>query len=323
MKKLKLKGQILIIILFLLIPIVLKDPYSLNILVLFGVFCLLALSVNIVVGYIGELTLGHAAFFGLGAYTSAILAKDLGLPFFLAAIGAVLISGMVGFGVGYLSLRLQGAYFAIVTLAFAEIMKLIINNWVDLTRGPMGLTQIPCPVIKIPGLFTLEINNEFSYYYLTLILVVISVLIIYRLVNSPTGRAFVAIREQEHLASSIGINAFNYKVLAFTISTMIAGLAGSTYAHHFLIISPDILGIYYSSIALLMVFVGGRGTLYGPLVGALLFTVLPETLRMAGNMRMIIFATLLLITITFMPEGIILKVQELAGKITSKKEVAN
>jgi len=303
----------------LLLPIVFQDPYLRNILVIFGIYCLLALSLNIIVGYIGEVSLGHAAFFGLGGYASAILSKTVGFPVLLSIPSAVVISGILGLFIGYLALRLRGPYFAITTLAFAEIIRLIVTNWVDLTRGPLGFTQIPPLVLGIPGWFEFKVMSELRYYYFVLVLVGLVFLLIYNVVHSPTGRTFLAIREQEPLARSVGISPFRYRVLAFVISTMIAGLAGAAYAHFFRIISPDINMVYYSAIPLMMVMVGGRGTLLGPFLGALLFAVLPELFRTAGTIRMVFFASFLLATIVYMPEGIAVKIQTFIRDWETKK----
>jgi branched-chain amino acid transport system permease protein len=309
-------------ILILLLPIIFQDPYLRNILVIFGIYCLLALSLNIIVGYIGEVSLGHAAFFGLGAYTSAILSKNIGLSVLLSIPLAVVFSGALGLFIGYLALRLKGPYFAITTLAFAEILRVIVTNWIDLTRGPLGFTQIPPLILRLPGLFELKVIHELPYYYFVWLLVALALLVIYNLLHSPTGRAFLAIREQEPLARSVGISPFRYKVLAFVISTMVAGLAGGAYAHFFRIVSPDIHTVYYSAIPLMMVMVGGRGTLLGPFLGALLFAVLPELFRTAGTIRMVFFASFLLATIVYMPDGIAVKIQTFFENRAAKKSSA-
>ncbi len=312
-------GRWVIAILALLLPIIFQDPYLRNILVIFAIYCLLALSLNIIVGYIGEVSLGHAAFFGLGAYASAILSKNVGFPVLLSIPAAVLFSGALGLFIGYLALRLKGPYFAITTLAFAEIIRLIVTNWVDLTRGPLGFTQIPPLMLGFPGWFEFKVIHELPYYYFVLVLVGLVLFVIYNLMHSPTGRTFLAIREQEPLARSVGVSPFRYKVLAFVLSTMIAGLAGAAYAHFFRIISPDINMVYYSAIPLMMVMVGGRGTMGGPFLGALLFAVLPELFRTAGTIRMVFFASFLLACIVYMPEGIAVKIQALIKDRVDKK----
>lgn len=318
----KHRGRWILLILALLLPMIFQDPYLWHILVIFEIYCLLALSLNILVGYIGEVSLGHAAFFGLGAYASAILSKNVGLPVLLSIPAAVIFSGILGLFIGYLALRLKGPYFAITTLAFAEIIRLIVTNWVDLTRGPLGFTQIPPLVLSFPGWFEFKVIHELHYYYFVLVLVGLVFSLIYNLIHSPTGRTFLAIREQEPLARSIGISPFRHKVLAFVISTMVAGLAGAAYAHFFRIISPDVNMVYYSAIPLMMVMVGGRGTILGPFLGALLFAVLPELFRTAGTIRMVFFASFLLACIVYMPEGIAVKIQAILKDRVAKKSPA-
>jgi branched-chain amino acid transport system permease protein len=314
MKQFRIRGWVIWILAIIVMPWVVRNDYYRSVLVTFGFFSVFALSLNIIVGYIGEISFGHATFFGIGAYTSALLAKDLGLSYLTAVVGSIVLSGLLGLFIGYLVLRLRGAYFAITTLAFAEILRLLSTNWAKLTGGPLGLTKIPWPTMHFFGIYDLAIKGELSYYYFTVLLVLLTVVIVFRLIKSPTGRAFLAIREHQDLASSVGINVFKYKVLAFTISSMLAGMAGSAYAHFFRIISPDLFGTYYSAIALLMVMVGGRGTIAGPIVGAFIFTILPETLRGIGSLRISIFSGLLLVTILFMPEGLIKGIGQLIAK---------
>ncbi|MEW6275182.1 MAG: branched-chain amino acid ABC transporter permease [Bacillota bacterium] len=284
----------------LILPVIISDPYYHSVLVTTAIFVILALSMDIIVGYIGELSLGHAAFFGLGAYVSAILTKNLHYSFWAGFLAAIVIAGAAGYIIGFITLRLKGAYFAIVTLAFAEILRLVASNWINLTRGPMGIPGIP-----FPKLFGWELSSGLVYFYLVLFFVLLSVILIIRLVNSPAGRAFLAAREHEDLARSVGINTYQFKVLGFTIATMMAAAAGSLYAHFFRFVGPDLLGIYYTSTPLLMVFIGGRASIAGPLVGAVIFSVLPEFLRMAGSLRMVIFALVLIVSVIFMPQGII------------------
>lgn len=301
-------------ILALLAPLVFSDPYILSILIAFCIFAILSTGLNIVTGYLGELSFGHAAFFGIGAYASAILTKSLGLSFWLAIWLAILSAGIVGTIVAFLSLRLKGAYFAIVTLAFAEIMRLVVLNWVGLTKGPMGFTGIPRVTF-----FGFEFSTPLSYYYLVLCFLALALYFTSRLVSSKSGRAFVAVREQPDLAKSIGVDVFKTKIVAFAVSTMLAGLAGVLYAHFYRILMPEQLGLYYTTTALVMVMVGGRGTLWGPVAGAFIFTVIPEFLRMAGELRLILFAVILGLSCIFMPEGITTTVRRMIAAAKTKK----
>jgi branched-chain amino acid transport system permease protein len=280
------------------------------ILIACGIFAMLASSLNLVIGELGELSLGHGALFGFAAYASAILTKTAGLPFLAALPLAVLLTGAVGAFIAWFSFRLRGGYFAIVTLASAEILRLVATNWMDLTRGPMGFSAIPAP-----SLLGIEVSTNVGYYFLVLGALGLVLLLLDRLRSSRWGRAFVSIRENGDLARSIGIDVFRHKVLAFTISAMVAAVPGSLYAHFYKILMPETLGLSYTTTALIMVMVGGRGTMVGPLVGSLIFTVLPETLRMAGELRMLFFAALLAASCIFTPEGIVRAAGSLARRL--------
>lgn len=321
------KGRLVltaILILAVVLPLIIKDAYSRHLLVLFLIFSLLSLSLDIIIGYLGEVTFGQAAFFGVGSYTSALLSMESGVPVFLSILLAGIAASMIGFFVGYVSLRIKGPYFAIFTLCIGMILFTGVLNWVELTRGPMGIPEIPPPTIKLPYLKAFSFTTEISFYYLTLLLTLIFIYVIHSLFRSATGRAIIALRENENLATSIGINPFTFKVIAVCFSTFLAGIAGALYAHYIKFISPDILGFHYMTVILTMVIIGGKGMIVGPIVGALLMTILPEYLRMATTLRELIFGFFLIICIIFIPEGIcrILKTRfrELRMKITEEGE---
>lgn len=299
-------------LLLFIIPVIFQDNYFTSVMVTAVIFAILALSLNIVVGYIGEISFGHAGFFGLGAYTTSLLTLKLGTSFWVGLLGIIIVLGIVGAIIALLALRLKGPYFAIVTLAFAEVMRITILNWDSLTRGAAGLNGIPNPKI-----FGLSLNSEMSYYALAVIVLLVTFYIIDRLLKSKTGIAFIAIREKEELATSVGINSYYYKVLAFSFSAIIAGISGGLYAHYFQTVTPDNLGIHYTTLPLIMVMVGGRGTLWGPIIGAFIFTLMPEYLRDIGDWRMVIFAVILGLTSIFLPKGI----TSLGHKFSLRKSV--
>jgi branched-chain amino acid transport system permease protein len=302
--KLKSIGGWLLFIVALIAPVVITDSYHRHLMVLFGIFAILALSLDIIIGYLGDFPLGHAAFFGLGAYASALLALHVDLPFWLTLPLSGIFTGMVGLLVGFPSFRLRGPYFAIVTLGFAQIIHLVVTNWISLTRGPNGITKIPPPVLKIPLFPKIEFNTEFSYYYIILGLTLFSIFLTRRLIHCRTGRAILAIRENESLALSVGIHAYYFKLLAFSTGTMLAGMAGSAYAHYFRVITPDLVGLYYMGNMLIMVMVGGLGSISGAILGAFIFTILPEFLRVVEDFRLILFGAVLLVSIIYLPEGV-------------------
>ena len=281
------------------LPLVLPGPYHRHVLVLAGIFTLMALGFDLVLGYLGELSLGHAAFFGIGAYTTAILTRDFGVPFPLDLALAAVLTGVFGLLIGAPSLRLKGPYFAIVTFGFAEILRLVALNWTSVTRGPMGLPDVPHARLG-PWL----LHTELAYYYVVLVLIAIAVLVTRRLMGSTVGQAFLAIRENEELASAAGIATFRFKVLAFVIGMMFTGAAGSVYARYVHFVDPTALSFYYTVTVVSMVIVGGQGSVVGTILGALLFTLVPEYLRVAERARLVIFGGFLMLAIVFMPEGL-------------------
>jgi len=283
----------------LALPLLLPGPYHRHVLVLAGLFTLMALGFDLVLGYLGELSLGHAAFFCIGAYTTALLTRHFGVPFPLDLLLAGLFTGIFGLLIGAPSLRLRGPYFAIVTFGFAEILHLVALNWTSLTRGPMGLPDIPHPQL---GPF--RITTELGYYYLVLALIGVAMLVTRRLLESTVGHAFLAIRENEELASAAGIPTFRFKLLAFVIGMIFAGAAGSVYARYVHFVDPTTLSFYYTVAVVSMVIVGGQGSIAGTTLGALVFTLVPEYLRVAERARLVIFGALLMLAIVFMPDGL-------------------
>ncbi|MCF8078354.1 MAG: branched-chain amino acid ABC transporter permease [Desulfobacterales bacterium] len=288
-----------------ILPVVLNEAFYQHILITSGINVILAVSLGIIMGYLGELSLGHGAFYGIGAYTSALLAMKLGVPFPAAFVMAVLFSGVMGYLIGIPALRLSGHYFAIATLGFQGIVILLIINLVELTRGPMGLPGIPGPGELSLGTFTISFQDKIPYFYMTLLVVVVVLYLTRNLLQFRYGRAFIATREDPMLAASIGVEPRKYRMLAFTISTAIAGAAGSLYAHYALFISPDSFHLPESIYIATMVIVGGRGTIAGPVIGALVLTTAPEVLRSTGNFQFVLYGLILMVVVVFFPKGIV------------------
>jgi branched-chain amino acid transport system permease protein len=283
-------------------PVWLASPYHLHVLIMAGIFAILALSLNLLLGYTGQLSLGHAAFFGIGAYTSALLALKLDWSFWLALPSAAVASGLAGWGIGRLALKLRGAYFVLVTISFAGVVSLVSVNWMDLTNGPLGLPGVPAPEL---GPWSLRTKT--AYYYLVLAAAALAYLVCHRLVHSRIGRALVALRENEPLAESVGIDGTRYLVLAAVVSAALAGVAGSLYAHYTRFVSPEVFLFTYTVTMVIMVIAGGQGTLLGPVIGALLFTALPEALReaMSWQWQMLAYGVILIVLVFFLPRGIV------------------
>lgn len=281
-------------------PLVVRSGYILHLLVMALINCILVASLNLTLGYAGLPHFGHAAFYGLGAYAAAIAATRFGASFIPATFLSLAVSGLAGCAIGSVALRLRGPYFCITTIGFAEILRIIADNHKALTGGTAGIPGIPAAAI-----FGISLVERVHYYYLALFLLVVTLVLIDRFVDSVAGRAWVSCRENEQLALSVGVNVHKYYRLAFTIGAMLAGLAGSVYVHYICYVSPELLLFRVSSMMVLMTVIGGKGTLWGPVVGAGLFTLVPEYLRIAEDWRLILFGAILVVTVVFLPRGII------------------
>lgn len=274
--------------------------YRLHLLILAGIFAIVALSLNLVVGYLGQLPLGHMAFYAMGAYTTALLTLKLKVPVYLGILVAVAAGAIFAWLISLIVLRMRESYFVIVTLSFATIFQLLIVNAVDLTNGPMGLVGIP--FLKIGSL---AFKTKAGYYWLVLGALLVTLFLLNRLVRSRLGRAFQAIRENEPLAMSVGVNPTRFARLAFVLAGGLAALGGALYAHYVRVVTPEAGGFANMVTALVIVVIGGRGTLAGPVLGALVVTFLPEELRMAKEWRLPIFGIILMLVTVLIPGGLI------------------
>lgn len=326
--------EVLVVLFLASIPLWVDDLYFIHILITTGIFIIAAMSLNLLLGYTGQLSLGHVAFFGIGAYTSALLSLGFDLrltegfvlevgpkPVWLAFLAGIVVAGLCGWFIGKLSFRVRGAYFVIVTISFAEVVRLVALNWVDLTEGPMALTSIPPFSVWIPGVWEATFYQKAPNYYLVLIVGAISYFLIRRLVHSRFGRALVALRENESLAQSVGIGVTRYLVLAAIISAAMAGAAGGLYAHYIRIVDPDIFLFIYTVTMVIMVITGGKGTLAGPVVGGFIFGLLPEFLRdlTAPEVQWMIYGLLMILIVFFLPQGIVPAVQNLVRTLGGRR----
>lgn len=284
---------------FLCLPLIIPNTFIMHLIITLGIMGILALGLEIPLGLTGLFSMGHAAFYGMGAYVSALLCIKLGLNFWASMIISVGASGLLGLVLGFPCLRLKGDYLAIATLGFGEIFRIGLVNWDALTRGPMGLPGIPRPSI-----FGFDFSTRLPYYYLILILFILTFSIAWRMPKTYLGRAFKAVRDDEDAAAFMGINLTKYKVLAFVIGGMYAGLAGSFYAHYITFISPDTFMYQDSTLVLCMVFLGGAGTIIGPVVGAFILVLIPEMLRFLVEWRMLVVGALMVIMMIYRPQGI-------------------
>lgn len=303
MRRLTTQGTL--VLAALVLPLIFNEAFYQHIMISAVINIILAVSLGIIVGYIGELSLAHGAFYGIGAYTSALLMVKLGLPFAAAFPLSIVAAGFMGFIIGIPALRLSGHYFAIATLGFQGIVVLLIINLVDLTRGPMGLPGIPSPgSLEIFG-WSISFGDKLPFYYLAFAVMIVVLILVRNLLRYKFGESFIATREDPLLAASIGVRPRDCRMIAFVISTAFAGAAGSLYAHYSMFISPDSFSLGESIYLVTMVIIGGRGTIVGPVVGAVILTALPEVLRFAGDLQFVIYGLMLMLVVIFLPKGIV------------------
>jgi branched-chain amino acid transport system permease protein len=273
--------------------------YVLHLAVLAGIYIILTVSLNLIVGYAGQVSLGHAAFFGIGGYASALAALHLHFPFPVAAGFAMLVAGVCGLGLGLPTLRLKEDYLAVVTLGFGVIVDLVFLN-LEITGGPDGLAGIPSP-----GFFGLSFRPAHLYLIIIAVAVALVLLATIRLVDSYHGRALRAIRDHETTAQVMGINTPAYKIMIFTLAAALAGLAGSLYAHYITFINPESFGLHTSILILTMVVLGGMGSLWGSVAGAVIMTALPELLREVQSYQDLVYGALLVGLLILRPQGLL------------------
>jgi len=281
--------------------------YLLHIFIIVAIYTILAVSLDLLCGQSGFLSLAQAAFYALGAYTSALLAVRYCISFPAGVLAGMTVAVLISFVVSLPSLRLQDDYFIIATFGFQMILFSVFNNWLELTRGPMGIPGIPQPVI-----FSWHITSHLDFLILAAAFACFAYFVVYRLTSSPFGRVLHAIREDEVFAKAHGKNTLRFKVTAFAVSAALAASAGSLYASYITYIDPTSFTVMESILIISMVIIGGAGSLWGPLIGAFVLVTLPEALRFVGlpdaiaaNVRQIIYGSLLVIMMMFRPRGLV------------------
>jgi branched-chain amino acid transport system permease protein len=282
------------------------DDYLLDIGVLVGVYTILGLGLSIVIGQAGLLDLGYIAFYAIGAYWTALLGTHFGVNFWILLPTSAVLAAVFGVVLGYPTLRLRGDYLAIVTLGFGEIIRITLNNWRELTNGPMGIMNIPHPTIVLPGVGTLQFGLKVqAYYFFILVLAVLTVFVVRRLVHSRVGLAWKAIREDELAAGAMGVDVRRAKLLAFGLGAAFAGLAGSFFAGRAGFVSPESFTFAESVLVVCIVVIGGAGSIAGVILGALVFIALPELLREAARYRMLAFGVAMVTLALVRPQGLL------------------
>jgi branched-chain amino acid transport system permease protein len=297
-----------------LLPIVVKNEYIIRIFTMIFIYAVLALGLNFVVGFTGLLSFGHAAFYGIGAYTTAILMTRYGFGYVPALVASGIVTFIFGILLGLPVVRIRGDYLCLVTIAFGEIFRLLMQGWQSFSGGQMGIVAIPAPVI-----LNYRITANSQFFYLGLILVVITFLILSIFANSKEGRAMIALREDELAASTMGINTAYYKVLNFAVGTAFAGVAGSLFAVYMTVVAPVNFTLGESVLMIVMVIVGGLGSLPGAVVGAAVLLFATELFRGVYQYRLLIIGFIMLIVLLWHPQGIMgirawRRVEEEGGK---------
>jgi branched-chain amino acid transport system permease protein len=295
-------GGTLVLAALVLLPNVASE-YQLHIAVLSLAFLLPALGLNLILGYTGLFSLAQAAFYGTGAYTTALIAIHLGWPFWLTFLSTGLLCTAVALLMAIPALTLRRDSFVMITLGYVVIGRTLAKNWVSLTRGDQALVGIPPPILSFwgPGFTFTTVGH---YYYLALAAGLVGVLLFYLIISSPAGRCLMAIRDDDTLAESYGVNVWRYKVIVFALSASFAGLGGGVEAYYTKVVSPEIFDMYYILTFLIIVFAGGAGTFSGILLGTAVFVAIPEALRIAQVFRMLVYGLLLTVLVFIMPSGL-------------------
>ncbi|MBN1225788.1 MAG: branched-chain amino acid ABC transporter permease [Deltaproteobacteria bacterium] len=271
------------------------DAYRQHIMIVSLFYVMMASSWNLLAGYTGQVSFAHAAFAGVGAYTSALFVLKTGIPPWLGVLVGTLYATCLGLCVGILCLRMGGIYLSLTTLGFSEILRIIITNEYELTRGTMGL--------QVPGL--IAEYSKISYYYIMLAGAMLTLVIVYKLINSKIGLDFRAIQNDEKAAASLGVDVVRMRVFAFTVSSGLAGLAGGLYGHYLLLITPQIPSLDQQFLVLSMTIIGGLGSFMGPIIGAFSLEIISEYIRAYGEYHVFAFGVIALFIARFAPKGIV------------------
>ncbi len=293
----------------LALPLGLGNSYYLNVLVFVGIYSLITIGLSLLMGYTGQISLGHAAFFGLGAYTSGVLSTKFGVSPWLALLAGIFVTGGIAFLIAAPALKLKGHYLAMATLAFGYIVFIVFNQASSLTGGPSGFGQIPRFRL---GNFLLR--SDVHYYYLVWTLVIVVLLVSLNIIHSRVGRALRSIHEGELIANIMGVNTAKYKIQIFVLSAVYASLAGSLYAHFITFLNPTPFGFHFSIVLVAMVAVGGMASVWGAMIGAALLTILPEYLRAFQDYDILIYGSILLLIMMFLPQGLFAGILSLIKK---------
>lgn len=299
MKRYRFLFVLFAVILLIALPWLVPNAYYLYIINLMGLYALIVVGLNLLSGYTGQVSMGQAGFYAMGAYTTGLLMLNAGLSFWLAAPAGMLVAGLCGILIGAPAIRLTGPYLVLATVAFGEIVRLVLLNWIPVTRGAAGLTGVPSP-----ELFGFRFRTNQHFYYLILFVLALGVYIAHRIAHSKIGRTYKSIREDSLAAEAMGVDVSRYKISAFVLSAMYAGLAGAIFVSFAGVSSPDNFTFDDSVGFLAMSVVGGNASVPGAILGAFILTTLSEALRVFQSFRLILYGLILVLTVIFMPNGL-------------------
>jgi branched-chain amino acid transport system permease protein len=284
--------------------------YHLHVMIVSLFYVMMASSWNLLAGYTGQVSIAHAAFAGIGAYTSGILAAKFGVNPWLGLLLGTVMAALLGFAMGVLCLRMGGIYLSLTTLGFSEILRIVITNEYEITRGTMGL--------QVPGL--VAEYSKIAYFYIMLGGTIVTLIVLYKLIYSNIGLNFRAVQNDERAAASLGVDVVRMRVLAFTVSSALAGMAGALFGHYLLLITPEIPSLSQQFLILSMTVIGGMGSFLGPIVGAFALNTLAEYIRAYGEYHVLVFGLVALVVARFVPKGLMgLAEHHLPGRLKTAK----
>lgn len=283
-----------------ILPMFISNNYHLNLMIQVLINIIIVVGLNFITGLTGQMNLGTAGIFSMGAYTSSLLATKLGINPWICLIAAIFMGVLIGFGLGYPSLRVSGVYLALTTIGFSEIVRILMTNLTDLTGGALGVTGIPA--FSILGH---AFQNNKEVYYLYLVIAIFLIYNAYRIVNSKWGRSFLAVKDNPDAVEAGGVNIATIKIMAFTLASIYTTIAGSMYSHYIGFINPSAYNLEYSINYVVMLVIGGIGSVPGNILGAILVTLVPEFLRFMENYYWLVFSIITLLFVIFLPNGMI------------------
>jgi branched-chain amino acid transport system permease protein len=314
------RGILTLLVITAILPLLIKSHYYINLMVFIGVYSILALGLTLLLGYAGQVSLGQAGFYGIGAYVSGILTVKFGLNPWMALPVAIGITSVFAFFIGYSTLHLKGLYLAMATLGVGIIFHILFIELKDLTGGAIGLMDIPS--LSIGGI---KLDTDLKFYILVWLVVLFIFFLTTNLVNSRVGRGMRAIQGNEMAANCMGVDAFRYKIKVFVLSAVLASLSGFLYAHYINFLSPSVFDFSFSILFLTMTIIGGRESIWGALYGATILTLLPEFLRRYEDLNVMIWGLILVVVLIFFNRGIAggfdILIRELGERLRGKGDV--